>query len=126
MEKCNVGTYLAARQRKLRRDLSDMVLSLHTYDESHTEMPTLLQKRQKNIIPRIAKKRRMQQHLPRWSGKKIQYVSILPSVQIYSKWSLRSVLNAILLPFSVKCLQFFERAMILILSTETISEAVQS
>jgi hypothetical protein len=40
MEKHNVGTYLAARQRKLRRELSDMVLSLRTYDESCTEMPT--------------------------------------------------------------------------------------
>jgi hypothetical protein len=40
MEKHNVGTYLAARQRKLRRDLSDMVLSLRTYDDSRTERPT--------------------------------------------------------------------------------------
>ena len=31
----NFGTYLAVRQRKLRKSLSDMCLSLRVYDESH-------------------------------------------------------------------------------------------
>jgi hypothetical protein len=117
----NFGTYLAVRQRKLRKSLSDMCLSLRVYDESHRVITS-----KEVIIEDMAQEYDSEDNMME-DGDETTPPSIVwkeETVFILLKLSLRTVPRATLMPFSAKFLPFLETALVLILRIGMIKGAV--